>query len=340
MSRGAAARVAAPQADGKRNHKIHSGRYRPISPSTAFPFYYGFRLSPAVPRSAHGASIRQNAIADARVSLYRLIRRRAIGMIARDRFYMEGGLQPRLLTMKRYRRHLPHCDAPGLPVFLTWRLRGSLPAERVFLPEHLTSGEAFLNWDRLLDQARSGPVHLRHPEIAALVREQLHEVAANSFCRLHAWVIMPNHVHLLCTPRIELGNFVRRVKGPTAREANKLLNRTGEAFWQEEFFDRIIRNDQEFERIRRYIEWNPVKAALANRPEDFAWSSAALLQSEAQAPRITPPMEGGLQPASSFSSTVYEPLSGAEPQFRSWAEGPRNLQSGAKAPRGLKPALL
>lgn len=193
--------------------------------------------------------------------------------------------------MKQYHRHLPHWDAPGLPVFVTWRLRGSLPAERVFLPEHLTSGEAFLIWDRLLDKARSGSVYLRQADIAALVQEQLHHVTSKGFSRLHAWVIMPNHVHLLCTPHIELPNLMRRVKGPTAYRANKLLNRTGEVFWQEEFFDRMIRDDQEFERVRRYIEWNPVRAALATRPEDFAWSSAS---------------EGGLQPASSFSSTTYE----------------------------------
>jgi putative transposase len=93
-------------------------------------------------------------------------------------------------------------------------------------------------------------------------------------CALHAFVIMPNHVHLLCTPVISLPELVRRVKGSTAFLANGILERRGEKFWQDEFFDRMVRKDGEFERIQRYIEWNPVKACLVARPEEFRWSSA------------------------------------------------------------------
>lgn len=67
---------------------------------------------------------------------------------------------------------------------------------------------------------------------------------------------------------------MRHVKGPTAREANKQLGRTGEPFWQEEYFDRLVRNDTEHARIRRYIEWNPVNASLVGHPSEFRWSSA------------------------------------------------------------------
>ena len=45
-------------------------------------------------------------------------------------------------------------------------------------------------------------------------------------------------------------------------------------FWQDEYFDRLVRNQGEFDRIRRYIEWNPVKAGFAMSPEEFPWSSA------------------------------------------------------------------
>jgi REP element-mobilizing transposase RayT len=85
---------------------------------------------------------------------------------------------------------------------------------------------------------------------------------------------MPNHVHLLWTPQMPLAALVRQVKGPTALGANRLLGRTGEPFWQAEYFDRIVRNQKEFAQIRRYIEWNPVKAALVAHPEEFPWSSA------------------------------------------------------------------
>jgi REP element-mobilizing transposase RayT len=176
--------------------------------------------------------------------------------------------------MRTYRRRSPHWDAPGVPVFVTWRLWGSLPAERAFRREHLTSGETFVALDRLLDTARTGPVYLRQPEIANLVREQLREVVAGGLCSLEAYVLMPNHVHVLWTPVVSLPALLQQVKGPTARNANRLLGRSGEPFWQPEYFDRMIGSAAEFGQIRRYIEWNPVKAGLVARPEEFPWSSA------------------------------------------------------------------
>jgi REP element-mobilizing transposase RayT len=176
--------------------------------------------------------------------------------------------------MRSYRRRLPHIDTPGVPTFVTWRLWGSLPPERVFEREHLTSGEAFVAWDRLLDTARSGPFYLRQEEIASLVMKRLHDVAAAGLCSLDSFVIMPNHVHLLCTPLVSLPELMRRLKGQTAHLANGLLGRHGVKFWQEEYFDRIVREGDEFGRIQRYIEWNPVKAGLVARPEEFRWSSA------------------------------------------------------------------
>jgi hypothetical protein len=107
-------------------------------------------------------------------------------------------------------------------------LWGSLPSERVFEREHITSGEAFVAWDRLLDTARTGPFYLRQAEIASIVQEQLQKIDTGGLCSLHAFVIMPNHVHLLCTPSVSIAELVRRVKGPTAHLANLLLGRTGQ----------------------------------------------------------------------------------------------------------------
>jgi REP element-mobilizing transposase RayT len=177
--------------------------------------------------------------------------------------------------MNTYRRRLPHRDAPSVPVFVTWRLCGSLPTGRSFQREHLTSGEAFVAVDRLLDYARTGPTYLRQPEIAGRVANQLREVAAGGLCLLHAWVLMPNHVHVLWTPAVSLPELLREVKGPTGRDANLFLGRIGEPFWQPEYFDRMVRSDGEFEQTRRYIEWNPVKAGLVTEPGEFPWSSAS-----------------------------------------------------------------
>ncbi len=76
--------------------------------------------------------------------------------------------------MLRYLRHLPHWDAIGQPQFVTFRLHGSLPATRSFRREHVaTSGEAFVTMDRLLDKGATGPLHLKRPDVAALVEKAL-----------------------------------------------------------------------------------------------------------------------------------------------------------------------
>jgi REP element-mobilizing transposase RayT len=84
---------------------------------------------------------------------------------------------------------------------------------------------------------------------------------------------MPNHVHLLATPHVLAGQWLGPLKGFTAHQANLLLGTHG-PFWQEESFDRLVRTDTEFDRIRAYIEQNPVKAGLAGSAEEFRWSSA------------------------------------------------------------------
>ena len=72
--------------------------------------------------------------------------------------------------------------------------------------------------------------------------------------------------------------MLKSLKGASAREVNRLLGRTGEPFWQKESYDHWVRDSAEFERIRRYIEGNPVKAGLVARAEDYAWSSASLME--------------------------------------------------------------
>jgi putative transposase len=85
---------------------------------------------------------------------------------------------------------------------------------------------------------------------------------------------MANHVHLLVTPLVSPSKLLQSIKGYAARAANKLLERTGEPFWQTESYDHWIRDESEFDRIRRYIENNPVRAGLVAKPEDYRWSSA------------------------------------------------------------------
>jgi len=127
--------------------------------------------------------------------------------------------------------------------------------------------------DRLLDRTLTGPFFLRMPQVAKMVMDAIHYRDGRSY-HLHAYVIMPNHVHLLMTPLIEASKVMQSLKRFTARESNLLLGLTGQPFWQDESYDRLVRNDTEFERICSYIEINPVKAGPATSPEEFQWSSA------------------------------------------------------------------
>jgi putative transposase len=170
-------------------------------------------------------------------------------------------------------RRLPHYHALDRPIFLTWRLHGSLPANRGF-PSASTSGRAFLTMDRILDHACTGPLYLRQPEVATMVVEAIrYRQQCLGHYVIHAYVVMANHVHLLITPCVDVPRLMQSLKRFTAREANRMLGHTGQPFWQDESYDRIVRDETEFQRIVRYIEMNPVKARSVANPEEFPWSS-------------------------------------------------------------------
>jgi putative transposase len=176
--------------------------------------------------------------------------------------------------MQESYRHLPHRYVIGEPLFVTFRLHGTLPRGRAFDDARLPSGKAFAAMDRLLDAQIAGPAHLKMPAIAELVVDSIIKGAAGDY-GLHAWVVMPNHVHLLITPRLDVPNLLRRLKGVSARDGNKLLGRTGQPFWQAESYDHLVRTAGEFERIKDYILRNPVRAGLARSAEEYPWSSVA-----------------------------------------------------------------
>ena len=95
------------------------------------------------------------------------------------------------------------------------------------------------------------------------------------FYELCAWVVMPNHVHLLILPKVALPVLMRLLKGSTARGASVILNRTGRPFWQDESYDHYLRRSDQIDRTVAYIEQNPVSAGLVRSAELWPWSSAA-----------------------------------------------------------------
>ena len=109
-----------------------------------------------------------------------------------------------------------------------------------------------------------GACWLGRDEIAALTANALNHFNDTRYT-LHAWCVMPNHVHVIVQP---LGNhplpaILKSWKGFTALEANRLLDRSGE-FWQPEYYDHLVRDEADLERTVRYIQDNPLRAGLQN----------------------------------------------------------------------------
>ena len=174
-------------------------------------------------------------------------------------------------------RNLPHWHPEGKAIFLTFRLLGSLPADVIKRLARLEKepSKQFLEAERTLDSFRTGPTWLAKPAVAEIVENALlYGQAALRFYVLEAYVIMPNHVHALLHPKVPLPRVTKGIKGVSSREANAVLDRIGKPFWQDESFDHWVRDLAQLERIRTYIEMNPVKAGLAKRPQEWRWSSA------------------------------------------------------------------
>jgi REP element-mobilizing transposase RayT len=156
-------------------------------------------------------------------------------------------------------------------LFITFCLAGSVPRNYSFAPQLTTQALSLL--DKRLEQNRIGPLWLRFPQVADFVCNEIRRADGDLY-QLHAWVIMPNHVHLLITPLISVPRIMNLLKGRTARGCNQILGRTGQTFWQREYYDHCPREQSDFEALRAYVESNPVRAHLASRPEDYLWSSA------------------------------------------------------------------
>lgn len=84
---------------------------------------------------------------------------------------------------------------------------------------------------------------------------------------------MPNHVHVLLRQEDSLSKIIQQWKGATAHAINQHLNRQGQ-LWAEDYFDRVIRDEDHYWDARAYIHRNPVQAGLCENPKDWPWSSA------------------------------------------------------------------
>jgi len=190
--------------------------------------------------------------------------------------------------------NLPHWQQPGATYFITFRLADSIPTDRLedwrmeresWLANHPEpwSPETERDYHRLFRaridawlDAGEGECLLRTPAGREPLANTLRHGDGDRY-RLHAWVVMPNHVHVLVTLaevaklEIEVGAW----KSISARRINRLLGRSG-TLWQEDYFDRLVRDREHFDNCVRYIRRNPDKAQLADREYELYESGLAL----------------------------------------------------------------
>ena len=195
-----------------------------------------------------------------------------------DRRKSPAGVAP---ATRFHRTYLPHFEAGEVPQHICFRLADSLPSHLLrrwdedlrHLPESKRLAAKRRRVEEALDKGL-GACWLRRPEIASLVAEALMHFAGVRY-RLHAWVVMPNHVHVLVTllDDISLSSVLHSWKSYTVRGANALLRRRG-PFWQPDYFDRFVRDERHYRATVHYIHHNPVKAELCRRASDWRWGSA------------------------------------------------------------------
>ena len=122
--------------------------------------------------------------------------------------------------------------------------------------------------------AGHGECWLRDERIAEVMENTLLHFDGERY-ELLAWVVMPNHVHVLAEMREgwPLAKLVYSWKTWTAKRANEILGRSG-TFWFREYHDRYIRDATHLANAKRYIKENAMKAGLCAAREDWRWGNA------------------------------------------------------------------
>jgi REP element-mobilizing transposase RayT len=181
-----------------------------------------------------------------------------------------------------YQRHLPHWRQVGATYFVTFRLADSLPQSKLDELQCLKEewerrhpnprSSAILEElalqlhervERWLDQGMGNCV-LQHSHASAWVRSALHHFDDNHY-ELDCYTVMPNHVHVIVRPLMAEAHSLETIVGSwkkySSRRINRALKRAGD-LWQEESYDRIIRDEEHLWRVIQYIGSNPDRAGL------------------------------------------------------------------------------
>ncbi len=192
------------------------------------------------------------------------------------------GLHPDL-PVRVYHRHLPHWRQDGATYFVTFRLHDSIPQHqlqalkrwRTLWEENHPEPRSEETWsrfaseitartDRYLDQGY-GECVFQERELADVMAESMLKFQNQRYL-LSCFTVMPNHIHLAICPQpgFKLEELMQAMKGYVARKVNRILGRCGR-LWEQESYDRIIRDEEHLWRVVQYIGNNACAAGLARQ---------------------------------------------------------------------------
>ncbi len=190
------------------------------------------------------------------------------------------GLDPDL-PIRVYYRHLPHWRQDGATYFVTFRLADAIPQDqlralqrwRAIWEQSHPDPRSERDWEELAREITTrtetwmdrgyGECVFRHQDLAKEMSKSLLHFQ-NERCFTSCFAVMPNHVHAVMKPLsdFELEDILESVKRFVSRRVNLRLDRSG-TLWEQESYDRIIRNEEHLYRVVQYIGRNPAKAGLS-----------------------------------------------------------------------------
>ncbi|WP_035003741.1 transposase [Lebetimonas sp. JH292] len=164
------------------------------------------------------------------------------------------------------KKTLPHINLKGYYQFVTFRTQDSLDSYiRKIRAQNIENKKQEYLIDKYLDNSLKGAY--LNDEIFEFLKDFLINLD-KIFYELIAFTIMPNHIHLLFKQIKDLDIIIKKIKGESAYRINKMLNKSGK-FWEKNYYDKVIRNEEHFNIVYNYIKFNGFKAGLKDWKERF-----------------------------------------------------------------------
>jgi REP element-mobilizing transposase RayT len=164
------------------------------------------------------------------------------------------------------RKFLPHIDMIEHYQFVTFRTFDSIDefVKKIRNSNTINKLKEY-NIDKYIDNSKKG--YYLNGEVLEYLKSFLKSKDKDIY-DLVSFVIMPNHIHILFKQNIALSKIMQILKGSTSFKINKMLKRSG-AFWEQNYYDKVIRDEKHFNLVYDYIKNNPIKVGLKDYENRF-----------------------------------------------------------------------